>query len=403
MTERTGPKLLPLHLVVALSLIAILILASCFSRQLNGHGWDFAAYYRASERFLRGESPYFYEKAFSYKYAPVVVLPFTFFNLFSFETARWIYAALHALVALSLPYVLYQVLEKDKRLKISLKPEVFAMGLLVAFLGCFRFIDSEFHVSQIGLWIAWLLIAGVWVLQRFGHRVWGRICGLVLISLASLVKIHSAIFFVTFAKMKEWKSSVWVAGVFLVVAMLPNPAMWLDWAEQIRRTTFDLPMDASSVNLQGFYPLGVLHFGMNQFSAWPLLLTLPFLAMTILSTAHYSLRDLKESSLAVLLSLSTWLLLGFLASPLPWQYTYSILWMLFPLSWVASTTRERRWLLGIALFLGLSPQGIIGKHASMWIESRQSVFFAILIFWTILLKQASRWKLRSARAPSQKA
>jgi len=395
MNERTRTKLLPPHLWVALSLMAILILASCFSRQLNGQGWDFSAYYKAAGRLIAGESPYFYEKAFSYKYAPVVALPFTVFHLFSYETARWIYAALHALIALSLPYVLYRVLEKDTRLKIEQKPEFFVMGLLVAFMGSFRFVDSEFHASQIGLWIIWFLLAGIWLLQSAGHRRWGRAAGLALMSLASLVKIHSAIFFVTFAKWRAWKTWAWVAGIFLVVAALPDPRLWLDWVEQIRRTTYDLPMDMSSVNLQGFYPLGVLHFGMNQFSAWPLALALPFVLMASLSTSRYSLRDLVDSPLAVLLSISVWLLLGFLASPLPWQYTYSVLWVLFPLSWAASTLRERRWIWGIALFLGLSPQGIVGKSASMWIESKQSVFFAILVFWILLLRQASRWRTRA--------
>jgi uncharacterized membrane protein len=51
-------------------------------------------------------------------------------------------------------------------------------------------------------------------------------------------------------------------------------------------------------------------------------------------------------------------------------------------------------LLAIALFLGLSPQGIIGKAASFWVESHHSVFFAILLFWMLLLRQASRWRLR---------
>jgi hypothetical protein len=61
------------------------------------------------------------------------------------------------------------------------------------------------------------------------------------------------------------------------------------------------------------------------------------------------------------------------------------------MSWVAANTREKRWLFGLALFLGLSPQGIIGRQASLWIEMHHSVFAAILVFWVILLGQARRW------------
>jgi hypothetical protein len=393
MTEATRPRL-PTHLLIALALIGVLLLASCFSRQLSGLGWDFEAYFKAAGRWLSGTTPYFYEKNFSYKYSPVMVLPFTFFHLFSYESARWIYAALHAMVALSLPCLLYSILEKDTRLHLRRKPETFATGLLVAFLGSFRFIDGEFHVSQIGLWIIWTLLAGVVVLQKIGHRKWGRALGLALMSLASLVKIHSSIFFLSFLKWRSKKTWAWVGGVFVLIAMLPDPRMWLDWAEQIRRTTYDLPINETSINLQGFYPFGVVQLGLNQFSPEPLLLAVPFFIACFFFTSRYSLRDIRLSPLPVLLSISSWLLLGFMASPLPWQYTYSILWVLIPLSWVSSSSSERRALLVIALFLGLSPQGIVGKATSMWIESHHSVFFAILFFWILLLRQAHRWRLR---------
>lgn len=391
MTERSRPRL-PTHLYVALALIGLLILVSCFSRQLNGQGWDFQAYFKAAGRWLAGSTPYVYEKNFSFKYAPVMVLPFTFFHLFSFDVARGIYAALHAVLALSLPYLLYSILEKDPRFKLRENPETYVIGILVAFVGTLRFIDGEFHVSQIGLWIIGTLLAGFWLIQNVGHRKWGRFAGLALMSLASLVKVHSSIFFLSFLKWRSWKTWFWVGGVFLVIACLPDPRMWLEWAQQIRSTTYDLPISRSSINLQGFYPLGVLRLGLSQFSAQPLLLALPFFIVTYFLTGRYSLRDIKTSPLSVLLTISTWLLLGFMASPLPWQYTYSILWVLVPLSWISSTPSERRWLLAIALFLGLSPQGIIGKHASMWIETRHSVFIAIFVFWTILLRQAHRWR-----------
>lgn len=388
-------KNLPLHLSVALVLMGLLILASCFSRQLSGNGWDFEAYFKAAGRWLGGNSPYFYEKDFSYKYAPVIVLPFTFFHLFSYDVARWIYAAFHAAVAVSLPYLLFHILKRDTRLKLGEKPEVFAMALIIAFFGSFRFIDSEFHISQIGLWIIWALLVGVWTLQRVGNRVWGRVVGLSFMSLAALTKIHSSMFFLTFLKWRSWKTWLWVGGVFLVVASLPSPHMWLDWVEQIRRTTYDIPIHADSNNLQGFYPFAVIRLGMHQFGPQPLLLVIPFFVIALFSTSRYSLRDLGHAPLPILLSICTWLLLGFLASPLPWHYTYSILWVILPLSWVAGTPRERRWLVGITMFLGLSPQGIIGKPFSMWIENHHSVFIAILLFWLVLARQSARWRIRS--------
>jgi hypothetical protein len=389
-----GPSL-PLHLLVALVLMALLIVASCFARQLGGQGGDFAGYFMAAGRWLLGESPYVYERPFSYQHAPVIVLPFTVFHFLGFESARWVYAALHAFVALAAPYALYRVLETDTRLRIGSKPELFAMGLLTAFLASFRFIDSEFRVSQINLWTMGILISGLWLLQNAGHRFVGRIVGLALLSLASLVKIQSAIFFITFAKWRSWKTWAAVFGVLVGVALLPDPRLWVDWAEQLRNTAYNLSTTTSASNLQGFYPLAVTRLGFKALSVWPVLLTLPFFAMVFFSTARYSLRDLQSAPLPVLLSISTWLLLGFMASPIPLQHTYSILWVLIPLSWVAATRRERRWILGIALFLGLTPQGIVGKVASDWLESRQSVFAAILVFWFILLRQASRWRIRS--------
>jgi hypothetical protein len=149
-------------------------------------------------------------------------------------------------------------------------------------------------------------------------------------------------------------------------------------------------MDMTSVNLQGFYPLAILHLGFAQFTFWPLLLALPFALWAFLKLPRFSLDEVKTSPHKFLLSVSVWVLLGFLASPLPWQYTYSIIWILIPLAWVYASSLERKFLIGISLFLGLTPQAIIGKSNSMWLEQHQSIFGTILILWIILMKQSQR-------------
>ena len=215
-------------------------------------------------------------------------------------------------------------------------------------------------------------------------------------SFAALIKIHSGIFFLSFVKKIDWKNWLWMAGVFLAIALLPNPKLWLAWAEQIRVTTHDLPITSVSYNLQGFYPFGVIHLGMDQFGPRPLLLALPFLIVAWLVTPKLFLDDAQKRPMLTLLTISLWLLWGFMASPLPWQYTYSILWVLVLLSWVSATAREKNILVGIAAFLAVTPHGIIGKTAAHWLETRQNVFFAVLAFWCLLAVQARRLKETSS-------
>ncbi len=388
-------KELPRFLKITLALIAFVLIASGVSRQLAGDGYDFQAYYKAAGRWLAGTSPYVYEKAFAYKYAPVVVLPFTFFHAFSYDVARWVYTLLHIALALTLPFALHHYLRQDSRLNLKVHSRRYATGLVVSFVATLRFVDGEFQVSQIGLWIIGGPLGGLLLLQRAYHSAFYRALGLALMSLASLVKVHTALAFLSFAKWRSWKTWAWVAGVYLLVALLPDPRMWLDWARQMRETTYDLPIRGDANNLQGFYPVAVLRFGMNQFGFAPLLLALPMAIFAFVATGRHSLEDLRTHPSSLLLSLSSWILLGFMASPLPWQYTYSILWVLIPLSWVCATTLERKVILAVSLFLGLSTQALIGKSNSQWIENHHSVFAALLIFWTVLTLQAARWRPRS--------
>ncbi len=375
---------------VGLGIIAILILASCFSRQLNGQGWDFGAYYKAAGRILNGDSPYLYERDFSYKYAPVVALPFSVFHFFSYDVARWIYAALHALLAIVLPYLLYRIVSRDWSDKSVDAKESFVMGIFISFLGTLRFIDSEFHVSQIGLWIIGGILLGILFLQRFPQSRPLRTAGIAFVSLAALVKIHTILIALSFAKLKDKIGMLWITGVFFVIALLPTPKYWIDWAVHMKRSSYDLPIDTTSINMQGFFPLAINHLGVPNFKLWPLALALPLVIWAWLSLKRFVLADVPKNASHVLLNMSIWALLGFMASPLPWQYTYSILWVLIPLSWSLANEIEKRWILGVSLFLGFSPQGIIGKAASYWLEQRQSVFAAILIFWVVMLLQSKR-------------
>jgi hypothetical protein len=377
-------------LKLLLAAVGAAIMLSCLSKQMGGDGRDFQAYYKAAGRWLAGTSPYVYERDYSYKYPPVIVLPFTFFHLFSYGVARWVYAAMHGLLALILPVMLYAALVRDETLRLRARRNEYALGLLVAFAGSARFVDGEFQVSQVGLWIMGALLSGFLLIQRYGDRPWGRAAGLALMSLAALVKFHSSALFLSFARLKSWKTWAWVAGVFTVVALLPDPRMWADWAEQIRATTYDLPIKRSSVNLQGFYPLAVRRLGMNQFGPAPLLLALPLYLVAFLWLPRFSLRDVQAKAAPILLGICVWMLLGFMASPLPWQYTYSVLWVMMPLSWIVGTRRERGFLVAVALLLALTPQLLLGRKLAMWLEMHHSVFALVLAFWSLMLFQAKR-------------
>jgi hypothetical protein len=386
MTKPTENHSLPLHLKIALGIIAFLLLASCFSRQLNGLGSDFLAYFKAAGHLLEGQSPYSYEKSFSHKYAPSIAIPFTFFHLFSYETARWVYAAFHAIIALTLPYLIYTLLRSQQSFAVREYKETYVMGILISFMGTFRFIDGEFHVSQTGLWMMGSIFLGLLCLQHFSKMWWGKFLGFSLMSLGALVKIYSSVLFLTFIKLKNLKTLLWISGVFIFWMLIPHPSWWLDWVNHLQRASFDLVISRSSGNLQGFYPLAFKTLSFAQFNIPAFVLALPFALWAFYKTHRYSLNDIATKPLEVLLSLHVWLLWGTMASPLPWHYTYSMLWSLIPLMWLAASPIERRWILGVCMFLGLSPQGLLGKEISSALESNQSVFIAVFILWFVLIQ-----------------
>ncbi len=354
------------YLILALGALAIV--ASCFVHQAKGNGLDFAAYYKAAQRALEGESFYVDEASYAFKYAPVTISYFIPFGLLPYSTARWSYAFLHTIAALLIPWLLLRLIPKNV--------EPF-WGLFFALLASFRFIDGEFRDSNVGLFVALSLLLGTLLLRNARFKSFGP----VVIALGAVVKVHSLLGALAFEARNDppTRRALFLSGFILF--LIPSPLLWISWWEQMRATAVYTTFSPANFTLQGFYPFSAYFLGLNPLSHICLLTALPFGLLAWKLLPRFSLDSAAKDLVRFFLTLGSWVLLGLMSSPLPWQHTYSFIWAVFPLAYWTAKPKRKLVLAGIALFLAITPRDIIGNVAFSWLESRQSVFFAILIFW----------------------
>ena len=328
-----------------LGLIAIIIVGCAVSRQAGGIGRDFQAYYKAGARVLTGHHPYVFEHAYPYKYGPAAVAPFLFFQLFEYHVARWIYCLFHIFATLAIPWLNLKIISSDKKLNIT--GSSYFWAIVVGFAGSLRFIDGEFQTSQISLWIYAATIAAVTLLVSAKHV--HRLAGVAALAMVSQMKIHSAIMWIALSQKLFARKNLRYFWPLVLIFCLPNPAWWLEWARQIKDTTPLLPSNLSAINRQGFFGIAVLMLRWPEYGVGPWLLSIPFAVYAFLRLPRFSISELARrdyrlgtGATGLALTLLSWMLWGFMASPLPWQHTYSLLWGIIPLTWTLASTRQRQ-------------------------------------------------------------
>lgn len=170
--------------------------------------------------------------------------------------------------------------------------------------------------------------------------------------------------------------------------MLIYPAYFLEWAAAFTQRLASAEVYQHSLSQQGLFPLiykftssKVAAFNVATFSLFV------FIGLSLIAyKASYRRARLELKSPVgptLLLEVGFWMLLAFLASPFPWQYSFSILWMLIPISWVLGSKKDRRVLLSCSLILGLTPKGIVGSSTASAIESHQLI--ALLVFIVMIV------------------
>lgn len=368
-----------------LGAIALIIIASAISKQSAATGWDFQAYYKAGARVLAGGHPYVFEHDYPYKYGPATVAVFLPFQAFKYDTARWVYCALHILAALFIPFVNFLALQKSRDF---ILPKSFFWSLVIGFVASLRFLDGEFQTSQISLWIYLFTVVSALLLASDSRKK--KYLGIGILAMVSQLKIHSTVMWYALTKKLFNKKNLWLLTPAIILYLLPNPAWWLEWARQIKETTPLIPATQSSINRQGFFGFAVLVLKWREYGLGPWILSLPFALYAAIRLPKFNLTKLAPQHIKpLLLSLLAWMLWGFMASPLPWQHTYSLLWGVIPLMWISSSQKlERILILVISFALAASPKGILGEPIAKVFESHQGPFLLILGLWFLLVHQA---------------
>lgn len=360
--------------ITVLAFVAIALAASCFVHQYKGNGLDFFAYYKAADRALSLRPFYVDEADYAFKYAPISLLYFVPFGFLPYTAARWLYALLHLTAALLLPYLGWKLFTR--------KPAPF-WGVFWGFVASARFVDGEFRDSNFGLFIALFLVGGT-LLLRNPHRRW---LAPTVMSLGAVVKFHSLLGVLAFRFRTDPKTRGTVGLAGLILLLVPSPLLWFKWWDQMQLTARYTHFSPESFTLQGFYPFSAYFLGLDPLSHLCLLTAVPFGVLAYFLLPRFSIDEAGEDPVSFFLTLGSWVLFGLLCSPLPWQHTYSFLWILFPVAFWAANPRQKAILIFLALCLGLTPRDLIGTQAFSWLESRQSVFLTLWMFWLSLVFQ----------------
>ncbi len=383
---------------VGMALCIAAALTSAVSMRLAIPRNDFYCYYRAAQRFLSHVAVYQNEVDLPYKYPPVTILYWLWLPLFSVPVARTIFVTLHFIALLLIPYLIALVAGRDirKRRSPGFSEQVLA-GTMLGFMASLRFLENEFRSGQIGAVIYCLIYLGVYLLTT-SHlsRYWRIGLGVGVLTLGAILKVHALIIFFLFLKRQPWRNTLIALGVVALLVCLPEPGLWADWIRQIKETTPYAAIIKGQYVAQGIYPFAVYYFGAKSDSLWPMLGILPFLGIAVFALPRFRLDELEQNPMAFLTSVSALLLLGVMASPLPWVHTYSVMLGIVLTAYLNSEGKERWLLLAAVAFLALSPSGIIGTTVARYLESRQSLFVVCGIVWIILVKQSRRLAVYSA-------
>ena len=144
--------------------------------------------------------------------------------------------------------------------------------------------------------------------------------------------------------------------------------------------------------MQGYAPASVLLLGISPAHQAHLLPGLGVLGAVLFFVPRFEFpRDGAFDNAPALIS-AFWacLLFGALAAPLPWQHSYSMLFLIVPWTYLLGTHWERRILALLGMGIALSARGVIGYTASGWLEDHQSLMFLITGVAILLLIQARR-------------
>ncbi len=370
-------KYVPLAHWVLAGLGGLVFIGSALYHQRNGGSLDFFAYYKAAQRFLSGQPFYVNESDYAYKYAPITIFYFLPFGLLPYTAARWAFALLQLGVVLSVPFLVKRLLGT---------PKAITWGTFFGFIGSLRFIDGEFRAGNCGIFLA----AGLLLASLLMRSKSGRFLSLFVLGLSAVVKVHALICFAALRLFRDRTTLLSFAGVCLLILLVPSAALWPKWWIQMQETGRYAIFRHGDLNLQGFYALGFGLFEWNPLTNRSLCLAVPFALYAWLKLPRFTLGEAALNPPLFFLTLASWFLFALMCSPLPWQHTYSGLWLFIPVCWHLSTPWQKRLLAAVCVAIAITPVDIVGRPFARVFEGYQGVFACIFCLWLLFVSVADR-------------
>ncbi|MFP4081865.1 MAG: glycosyltransferase family 87 protein [Candidatus Aminicenantes bacterium] len=341
-------------LVILLVLVFLIIYFFWVKKDMS----DFAVCYQGGQRIMDGEILYrTADGHMQYKYSPVSAVFFSFFTLFPYETAKFLWYLLELILLFFVLSFSYDLLPSKQKPKGTV--------ILFSFLILLKFSAREIELGQVNIFIIFLFVVLLQAVLKKNEIVGGLFWGFSL-----FFKPYGLVFFPYFILKKRMK--LIAAGSITVILGFLSPVLFYgfkgsrevlkEWLQTLSISTPGLLDTYDNSSLLAFFlkitPPGKAELALIFTAAVLLVVGVVFLWM-MLKARKAEVRDPEVLEFSFLLILIP------LFSPLGWYYNYlySFLAVILLLSLLGRFPRVLRYIL-IADFviIGASLREVLGKE-----------------------------------------
>ncbi len=342
-------------LIIIILLLSFLLIYQIWVRKDMS---DFGVCYRGGERIREGETLYRIDDGhMQYKYSPGSGVFFSYFSLFPYEVAKFLWYFLEL-------FLLYLILVVSYDLQ-ALKKKKKALVILFSFLILLKFLAREIELGQANILIAFSLMMVLLAVLKESDLGAGFFWGFSL-----LFKPYALVFLPYFILKKKLK--LIASGVGITILGLLSPVIFYgvegsvtvfkEWQQSLSQSTGVLLDSYDNASLHAFF-LKIFP-GESRELAWIFIAVIIFLlGCTFLWMMYVGKREqLKRPEV---LEFAYLLILIPMLSPLGWYYNYlySFLAVIFLLASISRFPSIMRYILIVNLVIvGASLREITGKE-----------------------------------------
>lgn len=340
---------------------------------------DFGVCYRGGERIREGETLYrIADGHIQYKYSPGSAVFFSYFSLFPYEAAKFLWYVLELSLLFFILHFSYDLLPLKQKKKSPV--------ILLSFLVLLKFLAREIELGQANILIAFLLMMVLLAVLKENDIGGGFFWGFSL-----LFKPYALVFLPYFILKKKFKLIASGVGLALLGFISPvifygfkgTMAVLVDWQQTLSQSTGTLLDSYDNASLHAFFIK--IFSAYSREVAWIFIALLVFLLSCSFLWMMYVGKKERLKKPEVLESAFLLILIPLL-SPLGWYYNYlySLLAVVFLFNSIGRFPPLLRYVLIVNLvIIGITLRELMGKEAYRFYthNSLVAINYLIVLFY----------------------